>query len=530
MWVFKVNNKGSHHASRLVTTMHTLKYRMIFYSLIIGLLSGLVLVAYRVLGEFLFDQVHHLIPMVHRHWIYLPLFFLGLALMSLFVSYCVKKEANISGSGIPQVEGSITHRLKVRWLRVLFYKFVGGIVTLASGLSVGREGPSIQMGAAIGQGVSEGIHSMEHEQKYLITSGASAGLAAAFNAPLSGVMFALEEAHKNFSPVVLASAMVAALTADLTAKSILGISPALRFSDLPIMPIKHYWSLLILGVLAGLSSWLFNRGIMRAKALYRQGRWALPYKILIPFLLAGVLGLIAPLLLGGGHHLILQLTELKMGLLMILLFLLGKFLFTFASFGSGVPGGIFFPLLAIGAIWGNLLGHLCIHYLGLDEQFMINFVILAMAGHFAAIVKAPITGIILIYEMTGSFEQLLPLAVVVFVALTTSDLLGVEPIYDLLLEDLLAHRKQELTTGEKERGHKILLELAVSTGSQVEGKQVREVHWPEHCLVVAIHRGNKEVLPKGKSRLLAGDLLMVMVDESESALLLEQLSDLTAEG
>ena len=108
----------------------------------------------------------------------------------------------ISGSGIPQVEGILTRNLKINWFSVLMYKFVGGLICLCAGLSVGREGPSVQMGACIGEGVSKNLKNLDNEEKYLITSGASAGLSAAFNAPLSGVMFALEEAHKNFSPLV----------------------------------------------------------------------------------------------------------------------------------------------------------------------------------------------------------------------------------------------------------------------------------------------------------------------------------------
>lgn len=517
--------KKHHPVSKILTTIDTLKYRMMFYSMVIGLLSGLVIVAYRIIGEFFLERLQHLYPKIKERPLFIIIFFLFLIMVSLFVSFCVKKEPHISGSGIPQVEGIATRQLHVNWKQILFYKFFGGIATLACGLSIGREGPSIQMGAAIGQGVGETVQRMDHEEKYLLTSGASAGLAAAFHAPLAGVMFALEEVHKNFSPIVLTSAMISALTADIVAKSLLGLAPALHFSRLPIMPIQHYWALVLLGIVAGISSWFFNHGLLAAKHLYKKSALKLEWKIMIPFLLSGVLGLSFPLLIGGGHSIIINIGYMKLSILMILALFVAKYLFTFASFGSGVPGGIFFPLLALGAILGNLAGVLCIQYLGVHPKFLITFIILAMAGHFAAIVKAPITSIILIYEMTGSFDQLLPLSIVVFCALITSDLLHVEPVYDLLLEDLIRHKNSRSYQGKENQ--KTLLELSVSLGSPVEGKQLSELDFPKDSLVVAIYRGKQEMIPRGSTRILSGDLLLIMVNQKDSPNMLQALSHMT---
>lgn len=518
-------NREEESVGNILRATVNLKYKMIFYSFIVGIISGIIIVAYRVLGEKLLDLVVDLFSKSKSDPKMIFVVFLCLIAVSLFVSFCVKKEPNISGSGIPQVEGIMTRRLKVNWKKVLIYKFIGGIMTLAAGLSVGREGPSIQMGAAIGEGIAKKTNRMDHEQKYLITSGASAGLAAAFNAPLAGVMFALEEVHKNFSPVVLVSAMVSAVSADMVSKSILGINPSLRFSMLNIMPIKYYWSLIILGILVGFSGYFFNHGIMFTKDFYKKLPIKLEYKIMIPFIFSGIIGMVFPVLIGGGHIAITQVSTVDVGLITILILFLIKYLFTFISFGSGVPGGIFFPLLALGAMLGNLFGLICVRYLGIPQEFLINFAVLAMAGHFAAIVKAPITGIILIYEMTGSFEQLLPLSVVVFAALITSDLLSVEPIYDTLLANILKDKNKKEYEGEKNK--KTLVELVVHLGSKVEGKLISEIDWPENCLVVAVYRGQTEIIPRGKTMVLEGDLLLIMVNQTESPKMLDYLNSLT---
>lgn len=524
-------NKPKQNTQNMLESNATLKYSMIFYSFIIGIVSGLIIVVYRILGEVLLKYMVNIYNTAKTEPLQMAGVFALLIIAAVFVAFCVRKEPDISGSGIPQVEGVVTRRLKTNWAKVLVFKFFGGITALAAGLSVGREGPSIQMGAAVGAILSQKAGRMDHERKYLLTSGASAGLAAAFNAPLAGVMFALEEVHKNFSPVVLLSAMTSAVTADMVAKSVFGIVPALEFRTLSKMPLKYYWSLAVLGVLMGLSSYVFNHGVIKAKHIYKKLPVSIEFKIMIPFIFSGIIGMTLPVLIGGGHAIIEELSFAKFGVLTILTFLIIKYLFTFVSFGSGVPGGIFFPLLGLGAMLGSAFGLLCVNYLSVPTEYLLNFAVLAMAAHFAAIVKAPITGIILIFEMTGSFEQLLPLSVVVFTAMVTSDLLGVEPVYDMLLEDILHNKKEAKGIKEEEnlKDKKTLLELSVHLGSKVENKPVSELNLPSNCLLVSVQRGSSEIIPRGKTKILAGDMLLVMVNQSESADMLEYMTEITSE-
>ena len=500
------------YTKKMLKQSSTLKFQMIFYSFIIGIASGLIIVLYRILGDILLKKVVKLYNYATLNPQIIPIIFIGLIVAALFVAFCVKKEPDISGSGIPQVEGVVTKRFSTNWKRVLIYKFFGGITALAAGLSVGREGPSIQMGASVGALISQKAKKTENEEIFLLTSGASAGLAAAFNAPLAGVLFALE---------------VSAVTADMVAKSILGISPVLTFEPLKIMPLKYYWTLVLLGILMGLSSYVFNNGVLFTKHLYKKLPIRLEFKIMIPFILSGIIGMTLPVLIGGGHEIIEEVSFVKFSILGLVALLVIKYLFTFFSFGSGVPGGIFFPLLALGATLGSIFGLVCVNYLGIPKEYLVNFAVLAMAGHFAAIVKAPITGIILIFEMTGSFEHLLPLSVVVFSAMISSELLGVAPVYEMLLEDILKNKKG--AKKEKEvNDKKTLLEISVHLGSEIENRFISELNLPNNCLLVSIYRGNAEILPRGNIKLLAGDLLLVMVNSSESGEMFEFLSKISS--
>lgn len=161
---------------------------------------------------------------------------------------------------------------------------------------------------------------------------------------------------------------------------------------------------------------------------------------MLPFLLAGVLGFIMPELLGSGHNLIDALTHGELALTSVVFLLVAKFVFSAICFGSGAPGGIFFPLLVLGAFIGGIFGMVGTTYFGMSPEYINNFVLLAMAGYFTAIVRAPITGIILIFEMTGSLSQMLSLSVVSIVAYVVASLMKSEPIYESLLGRLLKNR------------------------------------------------------------------------------------------
>ena len=357
---------------------------------------------------------------------------------SWIVGRLVKWEPMISSSGIPQVEGEVSGRLSQNWKRVLPAKFAGGFLCMLGGLSLGREGPSIQLGAMAGQGISRALGRGKREEKFLMTCGASAGLSAAFHAPLAGMMFAVEEIHKTFSIPILLPVMTASVTADYIASHILGLDPVFHFQITEYLPQNYYWLLILLGILVGVSGVFYNWGMLKAQELYRK----IPFlketgRLLIAFLTAGVLGLVMPSVLGSGSGLIVSLTKGEMVLGMVVLTLVVKFLFSAVSFGSGAPGGIFFPLLILGALLGAVFAMTGAEFFGLDPVYINNFVLLGMTGFFTAIVRAPLTGIILLFEMSGSISQMLSLSIVSVTAYIVATLMRSEPIYDSLLKRIL---------------------------------------------------------------------------------------------
>lgn len=506
------DNINKNNTSSTLFHWHDFRLKLVFEGIAVGLIAGLLVVLYRFSLEKAMSLLNEIYSFLSEKLYLIPVWIGLLVLIGYIVGKFLKYEPMISGSGIPQVEGVLQGKLKMVWWKVIIGKFLGGVLSIGSGLSLGREGPSVQLGSAVGQGFARVFKRIKVEEKYLITSGASAGLAAAFNAPLAGVMFALEEVHKNFSPLVLLSSLAAALTADYISSGFFGLKPVFNFKDLTALPLRYYFYIIILGIIVGAMGAIFNKSLLKAQDLYDKINW-LPgqYRVIIPLLISVALGFFLPQVLGGGHELIASLVKDSMPIKLLFVLLLIKFLFTITSFGSGAPGGIFLPLLAIGALIGNVYGFVLTGIFHINSGFISNFILLAMAGYFSAVVRAPITGIILITEMTGSFNHLLSLAVVSITAYIIADILGSDPVYDSLLERILKNKGYTKPVGSDK--HKAILEFAICLDSSLDGREVKSVRWPSHCLLVAVRRGEQEIIPKGDTIIRSGDYIVVLTNE-----------------
>lgn len=475
-------------------------------SIIIGIIVGSVVSLYRVLLTASENLSFGSYDFLRENLVYVPLAVIALVVLAYMVGLMVKNNSMISGSGIPQIKGTIRGYFKNRWLSTLILKFVGGIISIFAGLSLGREGPSIQLGGCVAEGLGKASKRTKTEKKIFLASGASAGLAAAFNAPLSGVMFAIEEIYKYISPSILLSTMTAALSADFIVRNILGLDPIFSFNIPEVIPLGYYWVLIVLGVALGLFGVLFNKSLLGTIKLFKK----IPVELrtIIPFVLACLFGLVFPYVLGGGHA-ILNKINLTTGISFLLLAFALKFLFTIISFGSGAPGGIFFPLLIIGGIIGAIVGGVSVNMLGLNESLFYNFVAIAMAGYFAAIVRAPITGILLLVEMTGSFSNLLSLSVVSLIAFVVATLLKCDPIYDSLLNYKVADQEHSKDYAPEPSQDRVLIQAIVPLGCELSGCTIKDLNIPPNCLLISIKREDKDIVPTGQTTIMEGDALLL---------------------
>lgn len=438
------------------------------------------------------------------------------------IAKLMEREPLSRGGGIPQVEAELLGQISMNPWRVLWTKFVGGVLAIAMGMSLGRGGPSVQIGAAVGKGAARLGRTSRLEERLFLTCGAAAGISAVFNAPLAGVLFVLEEIHKSFSPLILLSAMTASLAADVVSKNFFGLGAFFPVIPHPYLPLGGYIHFLLLGILCGGGGVLFCRVILAFQNFYAQQRISLFLKILIPALAALAIGPFLPEILGGGQILVESIGHNSYSPAALLFLFAAKLLFTALCFGSGAPGGIFLPMLALGAALGGLYGSAASLIFGLDPALSINFLFAGMAGFFAAVVRAPITAIVLITEMTGSFSQMLPVSVVALAAHAAADLLKSGPIYESLRNRLHSTRK-----GEDKGEGKVLLEGYICTGAPLDGVEVQNADLPEGCLLVSVLRSGEEILPHGDTVLRAGDRITALAEAPKAAMVREALMNLT---
>lgn len=498
--------------------------KLVLKGLLVGIVTAFIVVLYRFALSYAEDLAFFIYDFIKVKKYLIPIWFLVLICLAFIVGKLIDKEPFIGGSGIPQVKGVMGGYLKNRPISIIINKFIGGTISIISGLSLGREGPSVQLGACTGDIISKKFKSTRLERRLLMSSGATAGLAAAFNAPLSGVLFSLEEVYKYFSLLVLLATITSAVAADFISKQFFGLDPVFNFANTNPMPLGNYWLLLILGLFLGVFGSFYNWFTLKVQNFYAKLKCSTSIKLMIPFLLAGILGLLFPVVLCGGHAIIEEL-NLSSALSLLLLMLVAKFLFSMISFGSGAPGGIFFPLLIIGGTFGAVFGYIAINYIGISPEFFNNFIILSMAGYFTAIVRAPITGIILITEMTGSFSHLLSLTIVSIIAYIVADLLKSTPIYDSLLDNLLA--KNDINEYHSTSKKKIIITNVVHFGSQIEKMTLSSIEFPENTLVVSINRGEHSIVPKGNTVIKAGDTILTMTDLKDEWRVRELMDSLT---
>lgn len=362
-------------------------------------------------------------------------------LMVVFAVFLVRRFApEAAGSGIQEIEGALEDLRPIRWRRLIPVKFFGGLLSIGSGLVVGREGPTIHMGSCLAAALSEFAKPGQTERKGLLAAGAAAGLAAAFNAPLAAVLFVIEETRKQF-PYTFRTYMGVAIAAGfstLMTEEIAGVGPDLAIMSGPVAP-KHLATFVVLGAVLGVFGVVFNKLLLwTLDAVRGIGERTNPYLFPAVWALAvGALLALYPEAVTGGESLILVLVKQHwtvLGLFLLVFLRLGS---TMASYASGSPGGIFAPILTLATSVGLALGAVAVLLFPEAEGLPVAFAIAAMGGLFTSTVRAPMVGIVLVLELTGSFDLLLAVFVTCIVSNLVAEALGGRPIYEELLERTL---------------------------------------------------------------------------------------------
>ena len=497
-------------------------FRLTIQGIMVGIFAGLMVCLYRYL---LYGSEHILrgyLTVIKGNLIYTFLFFIALAIMGVLIDLLIKWEKDSAGSGIPQVYAEVKGHMEANWAKVLVSKIIAGVLTALGGLSLGPEGPSVQIGGMAGKGVAKLFKGSKTDELRLILVGSAVGITAAFNAPLAGVLFVLEEINHGFDKTLVFIALVSAIVSDFISKVIFGQATALTFPILNI-PLGFYWTLVVLGILIGFLGYIYNIGMMKSSEVVSNLKIPSWLKFVLVFLVSGIVALTIPEVSDGGHFMLDMLDVAIPSLGVLVLLLLLKYLFSMFSFSSGAPGGIFLPILVLGAYIGAVFGSVVVPLFGLEHDLIYKFIVISMAGFFAATVRSPITGVVLIAEMCGSTQSLIAMIVVSLIAYVVPTLLGNEPIYESLYDRLLLSKNRQFV---KKPSKHVLSEYLVPLDCNYINFKIKDIPFPKNAIVVSVIRNGKYVIPDEDFHIKYGDQIHILADVNDYPYVREEIEEL----
>ncbi|WP_406536148.1 ClC family H(+)/Cl(-) exchange transporter [Methanobrevibacter sp.] len=497
-------------------------FRLTVQGIMVGIFAGLMVCLYRYLLYGSENILRDYLSVINGNLIYTILFFIALVIMGLLVDFLTKWEVDSSGSGIPQVYAEVKGHMEANWAKVLVSKIAAGVLTALGGLSLGPEGPSVQIGGMAGKGIAKLFKGSKTDELRLILVGSAVGITAAFNAPLAGVIFVFEEINHGFDKTLVFIALVSAIVSDFISKVIFGQSTALTF---PIhnIPLESYWILVVLGVMIGILGYVYNVGMIKSSDFVANLKIPSWLKFVLVFLVSGVVALTIPEISDGGHFMM-DMLDIAMPSLGVLLFLLVlKYLFSMFSFSSGAPGGIFLPILVLGAYIGAVFGSAVVPIFGFEHDLIYKFVVISMAGFFAATVRSPITGVVLIAEMCGSTESLVAMIIVSLIAYVVPTLLGNEPIYESLYDRLLLNKNREFV---KKPSKHVLSEYLVPLDCNYINFKIKDIPFPKNAIVVSVIRNGKYIIPTEDFHIKYSDQVHVLTDVNDYPYVREEIEEL----
>jgi chloride channel protein, CIC family len=366
-------------------------------------------------------------------WVVLPLVGMGFGFLAGWLVQRLAPEA--SGSGIPQVKATLANvPITLSW-RVAGVKLITAILALGSGLTLGRQGPTVQVGAGLAAGMSRWVPTSPDHRRQMIAAGAGAGLAAAFNAPIAGVLFIIEELLHDLSGITLGTAIIASFIGGVISRLLGGGSFDLNIrltESLSQFSIPEIPFFLLLGVLTGLFAALFNQGLVFSIKIYRRLHVSLPLRVALAGFISGCVLAILPPSFRDHTGLRQSLITGDPNALLAAIAFVAQFFLTLVAFGSGAPGGLFAPSLILGTCLGHIVGVF-------ESQLMvgsspITYALAGMGGFFSAVSKVPITAIVIVFEMTTDFNLVLPLMIVCVTSYLVAEKVVPGSLYEKLLE------------------------------------------------------------------------------------------------
>ncbi len=478
-------------------------------SCLTGALTGIVIFIFKIAIKYIQELSSFIYGAARSNPAFIPLLILGAAFIGIIAFILIKLFPIIRGSGIPNSLAILRGFIHFKWLRSLLGIFASTILTFFVGIPLDNDGPNIQMGCSIGKGAVS-IVAKNHKawERYTMTSGACSGFASAMGAPITGIIFAIEEAHRRFSPILFMAASIATLTATLVTSTLCALFPALNISpklfNVPVspqLPLKYFWIAILIGLAVGAISIIFTRLYKLFNVLMNQTLKKIPLvaKVTVIFSLVALIGFFLDGALGSGHELIDEIlySHAPVWYILIILFII-RALLLLVSTNTGITGGTLIPLLTFGAILGSLISTAAVALNIIPSEYACAIVLISMSSFVAASSRTPLTAIILTVEVFSGFNNVIMIVVGVAFAYLTIECSNTISFNDLISEQKIheTHKGKTLIT--------VNATFEVKAGAFVIGKEIRDILWPPYCAVISV---KKHII--GSSIICEGDVLQI---------------------
>ena len=483
--------------NRLGDRIKNLIWPIVYLSVITGFLSAIIITAFKLATRDAIYLSTSFYQMIRDYPIWLPMLVIGAALIGLVASFILSATHSCRGGGIPTSVAAIRGIVSFKWYAGAFILPISALMTFFCGLPLGTEGPCVQMGTAVGDGVVKCVGAKKHKgwRRYIMTGGASAGFSIATSSPITAIIFSMEELHKHFSPLLLMIASLSVVIAQSTAQvlAMLGLG-SVRLFELPVIPaadVKLLFAPVIIGLVCGVCSILFTRFYRIVDKIMRRLLKKISASIVFPVLFGAValVGFFIADSLGTGHSLAEVLFHREIVWYMMILLFLIRAITMMISNTSGVTGGIFLPTISFGAILGALSAEMMIAFGWIGEDLYMLMVCLGITAFLGATSRIPITAGVFAVEALGGINNILAIIIAVTVSFLVVELASIDDFTDTVIEA----KARSITKGKKP----VVIEvpLTVGEGSFVIGKELKDILWPNSCVVVSfdyVHKAREE--------------------------------------
>lgn len=466
---------------------------LVVFPLIVGALTGVAIFIFKLASSFVIDRSHQIYAMVRENPKYLPVLLLGVTAIGGLSALLLRYAKECRGGGIPTAVASIRGLIPMKWTQGVFALFASALLTYTAGVPLGNEGPSVQIGAALGKGAS-GLFGKKNRawERYNMTGGACSGFAIATGAPLSGIVFAMEEAHRRFSPTIFIVATVSIVSGSVVSEvlsHVFGVDTTFfGFTIDAILPLKYLWVAAIIGIACGISANLLtklyhyirkNKGIKPIK---------LPFavNIVVIFFIVALLGFFSADFVGSGHALIEKIIEGHGVWYMILVAFIVRALMMVLANSAGVSGGLFVPTLAFGAMISSLIADGLIALGAVDESYYAIFIMIGMASFLSSSSRIPLTSLAFSVEALCGVGNVLSAVIGVLTSYFVAEIMGRLSFTDTVMEAKAADAHAGKTALV------VYSHMVVQPGAFAIGMDIRDILWPPTCTILSIKQAESE--------------------------------------